>query len=411
MPQESATVTEARTVETEQPKPGRSKTKIVIGVVVFAVILIIAICSRRKSAAQTAAAGKNQQRPVPVAVTTVQSRDVPVYLEGLGNVQAYLTVTVKTRVDGQLLRFNFQEGQKVRKGDELALLDPRPFEAALSQAEAAKARDAAQLENARKDVERYAAMYKAGVIPQQQYDTQVALVGSDVGTIKVDDAAIENAKLNLSYCHIQSPLDGTVGLRLVDAGNMVHASDANGLMVITQLQPIAVLFTLPEDEIPEVAQRMNTGKLSVEAWSQDGTKKVATGSLLTLDNQIDTNTGTVRLKSVFDNKDGALFPNQFVNARLQVEVRKNAITIPAAALQRGAQGTYVYVVGRDQKVTMRPVAVALTEGTLVVIDHGVNPGEQVVTDGQDKIQPGSTVEPHDPSKPDTTKPHKSRQAG
>jgi multidrug efflux system membrane fusion protein len=334
-----------------------------------------------------------------VAVAPVQQRDIPVYLEGLGNVQAYYTVTIHSRVDGQLMQVNFREGQLVRKGDELALIDPRPYEVALAQAEATKYKDQANLENAQRDLQRYADLYKQGVIAQQQYNTQQSLVAQNEGLVRSDDAQINNAKLNLTYCHIKSPIDGKVGLRLVDPGNMVHAADQNGLLVITQLQPIAVLFTLPEDNLQMVTQHMHGNSLEVQAWSRDDTQQIAAGKLETIDNQIDPNTGTFRLKAVFNNRDNALYPNQFVNARLQVYTRNKALTIPAAAIQRGAQGTYVYVVKQDKTVESRPVKVALTEGTVVVVDSGVNPDDQVVTDGQEKLQPGSKVEPQRSGQP------------
>jgi multidrug efflux system membrane fusion protein len=387
-------------VEPHTPTP---KWKVVVPVILALVVLIVGIrlCTGRATQAGDSAQGgagsaKGGKRPaVPVAVAPVQQRDVPVVLEGLGNVMASSTVTVKTRVDGQLMRFNFREGEHVHQGEELALIDPRPFQATLSQAEANRFKDLAQLENARRDLARFADLYKNGLIPQQQYDSQKALVAQEEGITHADDAQIEGARLNVTFCHIISPIDGTVGLRIVDPGNMVHASDQNGLIVITQLQPITVLFTLPEDDVTTVAQHLRAGPLTVEAWSRDNSQRVATGRLLTLDNEIDPNTGTVRLKAIFDNRDGALFPNQFVNARLQVDIRRNATTLPAPAIQRGSQGIYVYVVKPDKTVETRPVVISLTEGNVVVIDRGVSPGEQVVTDGQDKLQNGSQVEPHE----------------
>ncbi len=387
---------EARDIqEPEQPARG-SKWKIIVAVIAAVVVLFLGIrwFSGRTAAANDAAKAASAKRPsVPVAVAPVQQRDVPVMLEGLGNVLASNTVTVKTRVDGQLIRFNFREGEQVHQGEELALIDPRPFEATQHQTEANLFKDKAQLENARRDLARFADLYRNGLIPQQQYDAQVSLVAQDEGITHADDAQIESARLNVTFCHIKSPIDGTVGLRIVDPGNMVHASDQNGLMVITQLQPITVLFTLPEDNVPTVAQHLKTGSLTVEAWSRDNSQKIATGRMLSLDNEIDPNTGTVRLKAIFDNRDGALFPNQFVNARLQVETRQNATTVPAAAIQRGSQGIYVYVVKADKTVETRPVTISLTEGNVAIVE-GVNPGEQVVTDGQDKLQAGSKVEPH-----------------
>lgn len=375
-------------------RPHRRGRFILIAIgVVLAVIIVIALRHRSATAAKeskdAAAAGKN--RASTVAVVAVEQRDVPVYLDGLGNVNALNTVTVKTRIDGQLLRFNFQEGQLVHTGEELALIDPRPSEAALAQAEATKFKDEATLENTKRDLQRFADLYKAGVIPQQQYNTQQSQLRVNEGTVKADAAQVQNAQLNVSYCHIKSPIDGRIGIRNVDPGNMVHASDPNGLIVITQLQPIAVLFTVPEDSLQAVAQHMHGG-LPVEAWSRDSTQKLADGRLLTIDNQIDPNTGTFRCKAVFDNRDGALFPNQFVNARLRVDVRHNALTVPTAAVQHGSQGTYVYVVKPDKTVDARPVSIVMTEGTTAVLGGGVNPGDQVVTDGADKLQPHGKVE-------------------
>ena len=388
------------------PPPSHPKTSrraVVWVIVIFALIVVGALGLRTlsKSHGEQAqarggggrrGAGADANRAVPVSAAPAQQRNVPVYFEGLGNVQAYYTVTIHSRVDGQLMQVNFREGQQVHKGDELALIDPRPYEVQLSQAEATKYKDQANLENAQRDLQRYADLYKQGVIAQQQYNTQQSVVAQQEGLVRADDAQINNAKLNLTYCHIKSPIDGRVGLRLVDPGNMVHASDQNGLLVITELQPIAVLFTLPEDNLRDVLQHMRSNRLEVQAWNRDDTQQIADGRLETIDNQIDPNTGTFRLKAVFDNRDNALYPNQFVNARLQVYVRKNAITIPAAAVQRGAQGTYVYVVKQDKSVDSRTIKIALTEGTVAVLDSGVNPGELVITDGQERLQPGNKVE-------------------
>jgi membrane fusion protein, multidrug efflux system len=393
--------------EFETPPPERrTSTKAVIWVIViFALIVLGALGLRtlaksRGEQAQTQGrggggrrgGGADANRAVPVSAAAAQQRDVPVYFEGLGNVQAYYTVTIHSRVDGQLMQVNFREGQQVQKGQELALIDPRPYEVQLSQAEATKYKDQANLENAQRDLQRYADLYKQGVIAQQQYNTQQSVVAQQEGLVRADDAQINNAKLNLTYCHIKSPIDGRVGLRLVDPGNMIHASDQNGLLVITELQPIAVLFTLPEDNLRDVLQHMRTNRLEVQAWNRDDTQQIADGRLETIDNQIDPNTGTFRLKAVFDNRDNALYPNQFVNARLQVYVRKNAMTIPAVAVQRGSQGTYVYVIKQDKTVESRNIKIALSEGTVSVIDSGVKPGELVITDGQERLQPGNKVE-------------------
>src|SRR5581483_82260 len=257
---------------------------------------------------------------VPVAVATVQRRDMPVYLTGLGSVTAYNTVSVKSRVDGQLVQVNFKEGQHVKKGDLLALIDPRPYEVALNQAQATLFRDQAQLRDARLNYERFKGLLQdSGAMSQQQVDTQRATAEQLEGAVRADQAAIQNAKLNLTYCHITSPIDGRVGIRLVDVGNMVHAADTNPLLVITQLEPIAVLFTLPEDQLPSVAHHMRQSQLTVLAYSRDDKTLLSTGTLLTIDNQIDQTTGTGKLKAIFQNHDSSQWPNQFVNVRLLLE--------------------------------------------------------------------------------------------
>jgi len=392
-PERETPVPDIRVAPPPETNPRHTRHRnIAIAAVVIVIILLVVLLRHRAAsnakAAETAAAGL-RNRAVPVSAVPVVARDVPVYLDGLGNVNALNTVTVKTRIDGQLLRFNFQEGQTVRAGEELAVIDPRPSEAQLAQAEAARVRDEATLQNTQRDLQRYADLYHAGVIPQQQYNTQQSQVKVNEANIQADAAQIQQARLNIDYCHIKAPITGRVGIRAVDPGNMVHASDANGLVVITQMQPIAALFTLPEDDLAAVARR--AANLPVEAWSRDNSAKLATGRLLTIDNQIDPNTGTFRCKAVFDNTDGALFPNQFVNVRLQVDVRRQALTVPTAAIQHGAQGTFVYVVKPDKTADMRVVQVVLSEGTTSVVT-GVSEGEQVVTDGADKLQPHGKVE-------------------
>jgi membrane fusion protein, multidrug efflux system len=329
---------------------------------------------------------------VSVSVTPATVMDLPVYLSGLGSVEAFNTVVVKSRIDGQLVQINFKEGQQVQKGDLLAVIDPRPYQVAVAQAEATLFKDQSALKDAKLNMDRFAGLVKEGVIPQQQYDTQVSLVGQLEGAVRADQANVDNQKLNIAYTQITAPVSGRVGLRQVDIGNMVHAADANGLVVLTQLQPIAVIFTLPEDNLQNVAQHMRKGQLEVDAYSRDDQTKLATGKLLTIDNQIDPTTGTGKLKGIFENRDNSLWPNQFVNARLLIEVRKNSTVIPAAAIQRGPQGTYVFTVKPDKTAEMRTVTVALTQGNYAAITQGVNPGEAVITDGQDKLQPGTPVE-------------------
>ncbi len=332
-------------------------------------------------------------RAVSVAIAPVQKQDVPVYLSGLGSVTAFNTANIKSRVDGQIMKVNFREGQEVRQGELLIEIDSRPFQVQVEQLQAQLFKDQAQLRDAKLNLERYTALIPSGSIAQQQVDTQKALVDQLDGTVRNDQAQIDSAKLNIAYCHITAPFGGRIGLRQVDPGNIVHASDANPMLILTQLQPIAVIFTLPEDVLPKVAQQMRRGTLQVDAFSRDDQTKLASGKLLTIDNQIDPTTGTAKLKAVFDNRDDRLWPNQFVNADLLVETRKNSTVIPTAAILRGPQGTYVYAVNPDKTVQDKPVTIALTQGDVTVLTEGLTPGETVVTDGQDKLQRGAHIEP------------------
>jgi len=331
---------------------------------------------------------------VPVVVATAQRGDLPVYFNGLGTVTAFNTVTVRSRVDGQIISVAFKEGQYVHEGDLLVQIDPRPFQVQLEQAEGQLAKDQAQRKDAEVNLGRYQLLFKEGVIPQQQLDTQAALVGQFDGSIKSDQSQVDNAKLQLTYCRITAPISGRVGLRLIDPGNIVHATDANGLIVIAQLQPIAVLFSLPQDDLPQVNAKLRAGvQLNVDAFDRDDTQKIASGKLLTIDNQIDPTTGTYKLKSIFNNADNALFPNQFVNVHLLVDTKHDLTIVPAPAIQRGPQGTYVYAVGSDNTVKIRPVTIAQTTGNRIGLSSGVNAGDIVVIDGQDKLQDGSKVNP------------------
>jgi multidrug efflux system membrane fusion protein len=337
--------------------------------------------------------GRGALGPTPVAVVKAKRASVPVYLSGLGNVSAFYTVTVKSRVDGQLMSIAFKEGDFVKQGQILAEIDPRPFQVQLEQAEGTLARDAALLANAKVDLDRYKSLLAMDAIPKQQLDTQTATVAQLEGTVKQDGATINNAKLQLTYAHITAPISGRIGLRLVDPGNIVRASDNGGMLVITQLQPISILFTIPEDSLPPVMAKLNKGvKLPVEAWNRDNSKKIAQGTLVTVDNQIDQTTGTSKLKAIFDNKDSSLFPNQFVNMRLLVDTQANQIVLPSVAIQHGQQGTFVFVVGEDSKVKMTPVTVGIVlDNDLTSISSGVETGDAVVVDGTDRLQNGSTV--------------------
>ncbi|HYL87115.1 MAG TPA: MdtA/MuxA family multidrug efflux RND transporter periplasmic adaptor subunit [Candidatus Angelobacter sp.] len=358
--------------------------------------------SQAADSAAPATAGKGSGRgaagmgsfAVPVVVASALRGDLPVYFNGLGTVTAFNTVTVRSRVDGQLINVAFREGQFVHEGDLLAQIDPRPFQVQMDQAQGQLAKDQAQRKDAEVNLDRYKLLFKEGVIPQQQLDTQAALVGQFDGAITSDQSQIANAKLQLTYSRITAPISGRVGLRLVDAGNIVHATDANGLVVITQLQPISVLFSLPQDQLPAVNSKLRAGaQLTVDAFDRDDTVKIASGKLVTIDNQIDLTTGTYKLKSIFNNEDNVLFPNQFVNVHLLVDTRHNLTIVPAPAIQRGPQGTYVYTVGSDNSAKIRTVTVVQTTGNSVGLSSGLNDGDVVVIDGQDKLQDGSKVVP------------------
>ncbi len=423
-----------------EPQKGSAVRKWIIVLVILLLVGGAIWKIRQNSQEQTAQAAKllaANDRPIPVQVSAVQQKTMPIYLTELGTVTAYNTVTIKSRVDGQLISVNVREGQAVKQGQLLAEIDPAPYQAAVSQAEGQLVKDEANAVNAHAEAARYTALYQAGVVSKESQQAQVSTSGQAEGSIDADKAAIQAAKVNLAYTKITSPITGVVGLRQVDPGNIVHAADTNGLLVVTQLQPIAVIFTLPEDQLPQVLTLLRGGhQLAVEAYDRSGSQHLASGSVLTVDNQIDPTTGTVKVKAVFDNKDSALFPNQFVNVRLILQERQNATVIPAAALQTGTQGSFVYALkqgdppadqqttpgaapgkasrkggahagaagagagaggaqgGQSYYVEAQSVKVFLTEGAQVILDSGVNPGDMIVVDGQEKLKNGSKVTPH-----------------
>ena len=359
-----------------------------------AVVLVLAGTAwfLHSRAPQERRTGRGNAPPVSVVTTVVQRGDLPVTLNALGTVTPLATVTVKTQIAGRLVAIGFREGQLVRAGDFLAQVDPRPYEIALEQAEGQLARDRALLHDARLDLVRYRTLAREDSIPQQQLDTQEDLVHQYEGTVQADQAALASARLNLDYCRIVAPVAGRVGLRQVDQGNYVQTSDPAGVVVITQLQPISVIFTLPEDHVPTVMSRLKAGAtLLVTAYDRALTTKLATGTLMTVDNQIDTTTGTVRLRAQFDNRDERLFPNQFVTTLLLVDTLKGATLVPTAAIQRGAPGTFLYVVDGERVVHLRPVKLGPTDGERVAVEGGPTPGEQVVIDGADKLRDGARV--------------------
>ncbi|MCE0743109.1 MdtA/MuxA family multidrug efflux RND transporter periplasmic adaptor subunit [Acetobacter sicerae] len=383
-------------------RPSRSRRWIwVVLVLLLLGILAYVFLGHREKASRRV--GSTTGVAQPVTVETVATGDMPVILTELGTVVPITNVTVQTRVEGYLMDVKFTEGQHVKKDDLLAVIDPRPYEVALHQYQGQLAQDQAQLERARIDNARYQKLIKQDSVAAMTARDQEFTVKQLEGTVKVDQALVDNQKLQLVYCHITAPVDGRVGIRAVDKGNYVAAGQSGGLAILTQMQPISVIFTLPQDQLPQVADQLRAGHpLQVEAWNSSNTQKIATGSVSSLDSQIDTATGTVRLRAIFPNEDEHLFPNQFVNARLLVTTLHDAIIVPSNALQTGPNGQFVYVVKADNTVDVRNVKPGITDGTRTVVTEGLNPGDRVVTDGTDHLRAGAEVSiPAD--HPDTSK--------
>lgn len=376
---------------TETPRKHAPRWPWILGaiVIILGVIAFFTHQHPRENARQRRS-GTNAP-PLMISTATAQKGDIGIYVSALGVVTPLNTVLVKSRVDGQIVKINYREGQLVHAGDSLVEIDPAPFEAALAQAQGQLARDNALLENARLDVERYKEAFSKNAIPKQQYDTQVATLHQYDGTVTLDKALVENAKVQLAYCHIMSPITGRVGLRLVDMGNIVHSGDSNPLLVITQLQPITVVFNVAEDFLPQILSQLRGGKkLVVDAFDRTQQKKIAAGTLETVDNQIDTTTGTIKLKAVFTNDDESLFPNQFVNARLLLETHHDVVLLPNTAIQRNAQGAFVYLLNPDETVAMRQITVGTTDGNVSEVE-GVDAGAVVAADNFNRLSDGAKV--------------------
>ncbi|HKO46766.1 MAG TPA: efflux RND transporter periplasmic adaptor subunit [Polyangiaceae bacterium] len=383
--------TEVAPGRVEQPKATRW---LLAGAFVVALGITIFLVQSRKAASTSAPPANSAAlaRPVPVVLARASNRDVPVFLDGLGNAVPLVTVTIRPQVDGPLTAILFQEGQSVKKGDLLARIDPRPFTIQLHQAQAALARDQAQAKNAQINLARYKALHEQGLATQEQLDDQRATADQLAGTIKSDQAQIENARLQLAYTQVRSPVDGVTGVRQVDQGNVVHPSDPNGIVVVTQLDPMAIVFTLPQDYLPQINREIANG-LPIEAYSRDGDRLLGRGKLSLVDNQVSLSTATIRLKGIVPNPDKALWPNEFVRARLLLATRAGALSVPAPAVQRGPQGTFVYVVMPDQTAALRPVEVETVQDQWAVIGKGIQAGDQVVVEGQNQLRPGAKVAP------------------
>ena len=350
-------------------------------------LLVFAAVAR----AQMPAQAPTSPDGVPVTMVQAQRRDIPVFARGIGTVQAFQSVLVRPRVDGTIDRIAFTEGQEVKAGDLLAVIDPRPYQAVLDQALAKRTADQALLANSKRDLARYADLARSDFASRQSVDTQIASVAQTTANTQGDDATVATARLNLDFCQIKAPIGGRVGLRLVDTGNLVHAADQTGIVSIAQVHPISLVFTLPQASLPDVQAAMHTGTLTVTAYSQDDKLELSHGELLTVDNAIDTSTGTIRIKAVFGNADDRLWPGQFVHARLLLETRPNVVTVPSAAVQRGSNGLYVYVVKSDSTASVQPIEVSQDDGSLTIVTNGLDGGEAVVTAGQSRLTNGTRV--------------------
>jgi len=404
-------------VPTFQPGPTKARSGgrfLLTSLIVLLLVAGVVWWARQQSAPQQSAGGGGGRfgnAPMSIVPETVSKGDIGLNLNALGTVTSLATVTVRTQISGYLISVVFKEGDEVKKGDLLAEIDSRPYEAALAQQRGQLARDEALLKGAQVDLQRYQGLAAQNAVPRQQLDTQIALVAQDQGTVEADRAMVKAAEVNLAYCRIVSPLDGRVGLRQVDQGNYVTPGDANGLVVITQIQPISVLFTVPEDNLQSIAKRLQAGAtLPVTALDRSGASKIADGTLQTFDSQIDPTTGTIKLRALFPNEKRALFPNQFVNIRLLLDTHKDVMTMSSAGVQRGVPGTFVYLVNADSTVSVRPVKLGVTDGDRVEVLSGLQPGDHIVVDGADKLRDGAKIIVRSETDPSSASPGGGRPA-
>jgi multidrug efflux system membrane fusion protein len=392
-PKDSPSIAPSRTVK---PPPRRWRFYLTWILILLAVGGVVWWARHQEAPQQQAGGGRGGRGaggpPMSIVAETIGKGDIGITLNALGTVTSLATVTVRSQISGYLMKLDFKEGDEVRKGDLIAEIDSRPYEAALAQSKGALARDEALLKGAQVDLARYQGLAAQNAVPHQTLDTQVALVAQDQGTVEVDRAAVRAAEVNLNYCRILSPIDGRVGIRLVDQGNYVTPGDTNGIVVITQLKPISVLFTVPEDNLQAISKRLQAGAtLPTTALDRSGASKIADGTLQTFDSQIDPTTGTIKLRATFPNENETLFPNQFVNIRLLLDTHKDVTTMSTAGIQRGVPGTFVYLVNADSTVTVRPVKLGVTDGDRVEILSGLNVGDRIVIDGADKLRDGAKI--------------------